>query len=163
MNIEEIKERLTRYRNTRTIMTEQLENLDVGLAELEKQLAEAEEAKLRPWDYGMNTAEEVWIRLDGDVAVYLQGHFAISHHNDKYFIPQRLGNLIDDIKALSADMTEYKWHNGTYDAVRLTLANDGRISMEIGSSVTCVTSEDVESLALALRQIAATAKRRAGK
>lgn len=93
-----------------------IENVEEIVAEmkrdkelLEQQLAEEQEPKLRHGDYG--TCNDSWVFLDGVIhwlGIVGDAKIVSLDNGEDVFVSSRIGNQLDDLKALSEDVTEFE-------------------------------------------------------
>jgi hypothetical protein len=158
MTTEEIRAELNMRRGLRAEVAETLVKFDKSIADLEKQLAEVAKPKLRHGDYGVRWAGSPFF-VQGETVFWLNaGGVASGISPERFGTAGRLGNLIDDIGSASEERTE--WKSETADvSVRY---DHGRVEIDVLEAKQYLLFEEAESLSLALRQIIATAKRKAG-
>lgn len=150
-------EELNMWRGLRAEVAETLVKFDKSIADLEKQLAEAEKPKLRHGDYGCDGS---LFFVQGETVFWLNaGGVASGISPERFGTAGRLGNLIDEIKALGEERTEWKLDR---EGLRVSLREGSHITHPVWLSGKYLTLSEAESLSLALRQIIATAKRKAG-
>jgi hypothetical protein len=154
---EEIRAELNMRRGLRAEVVETLAKFDKSIADLEKQLAEAEKPKLRHGDYGVSCNGSLFF-VQGETVFWLNaGGVASSISPERFGTAGRLGNLIDEIKALGEERTEWKLDR---EGLGVSLREGSHITHPVWISGKYLTLSEAESLSLALRQIIATAKRR---
>jgi hypothetical protein len=147
---------LFQWKELRKSHEQRIADCDKNIADLEKQLAEAEKPKLRHGDYGVSWGGSPFF-VQGETVFWLNaGGGASGISPERFGTAGRLGNLIDEIKALGEVRTE--WKSETADvSVRY---DHGDVEIDVLEAKQYLLFEEAESLSLALRQIIATAKRR---
>jgi hypothetical protein len=137
------------------------EMLAKEIADLERQLKEAEGPKLRHGDYGRNIADAAWIIL-GDWLYWLVDGKRSDITAAQVIEPGEVnGNLADELAALGKDRTKAELSDFT-----ITLRPNNRdfpVQIERATLMNAYTLDRAEEIARAILQIVATAKRSEGK
>ena len=114
MNQNEIKAELERLDAAREICERKMTALTCAVDEyrnmvtaLKAQLAEAENAGLTHGDYGIGPAGP-WTRVHGSTWWDTKDCTGPSNQDADVFIPYRLGNIFDDLKARQEPLKEFK-------------------------------------------------------
>jgi hypothetical protein len=151
MNKEEIEHKLAQARKDRDDIAE-------SVCQLEDMLAEAEKSKpkLRHGDYGYCGKPNIYNMY------FVDGRpvrpFGISDNGGQEFIDEPIhefkavGNIFDDLKALSEPLEEYETGAG----MKVKLTNDGDLSF----SCTYVVNRNIPAFILNLRRMEATLKQK---
>ena len=136
-------------------------------ARLAGELEKMEESELRHGDYGFSSNRQaaVHVTLHGsgketamcDVGV-LESLVSPLAHDPEVVI----GNIFDDLKALSEDMEEFKIENGSRAAVMCKMDKDGDLRIQNDfPQLIFILPKHIDAFILNLRRLQATAKRRA--
>ncbi len=95
--------------NEKQILEQSIADHQKAIDKAKSELSTLDKPKLRHGDYGLHGfGGDNWLKLEGEIRWighddYL-GHAGISESN---FIDVKVGNLIDDLKAMSEDLTEF--------------------------------------------------------
>ena len=138
---------------------------------LEKQIAEAKKPELRHGDYGpgVNCSCEGELRPmieDYECNLLYCGSASLSDGtNPEASISEVYGNILDDLKALQEDVTEFEvgCRCNSHDKLTVSITcacDDDDMMFQFGNESVHVSSRDLPGFILKLRQMEATIKRK---
>ena len=160
MTTDEIKQKIEQGKKNMQWYLDMATMLEKQVAGFEKQLAEAEKPKLRHGDYGWD-GFKLWLCMDHSIYLLDKKRMCTIPANE--FIPGTIyGNLVADLAALAEDRTEWLIEDGAGDECRVCLQGHDYVVVHTDNLGVDLTFDAAESLARALLQIVATAKRRQG-
>lgn len=137
------------------------------IADLQAQL-EAEKPELRHLDYGLTKSGRPCAIVQSQDGRGTEGQFRRCSGrymyeceliSDVWSIETKLGNLVDDLAAMSEDLEEFKVESGCFDFKAVLNKKNGRINMITQGA--WMNIETAHEIILKLRRMEATAIRKA--
>lgn len=145
--------------------------LEVEMAQLKEQLTEAKKPELRDWDYGFDSFTNR--KAPADPRIYMGGHHygCNGSKQDNHPLEFVCGNALDDLKALSEDLEEFKMVEEFDDDYKINVDSysSGKVRLSTsddsdGQEITFDFSlKSFEEFTMKCRQKLATLKRKAAK
>ena len=161
MNKQELEHKLDELEELFAITKTNIEAMDLMIAELHAQLAEAEKPKLRCGDYITSDGEAIIIAPSQLPAFPMTsynergmacGKVEDGIHSTRHIQP--LGNIFDDLKALAEPLEEFEY-KGYSHGKKIKFEDDGGIDL---GSLRRIKKEDIPAFILKLRRMEATMK-----
>lgn len=137
--------------STERVFAEWVVQIEAGIAKIEK--VEAEKPKLRHGDYGIGPAGP-WCRVHGSTWWDTKDCSGPSHQDADVFIPYRLGNIFDDLKAMAEPLEEFVERGFNHH-----IHHSDKLHGSIMMRSSCYSIKQLEEYIMKLRRMAATVER----
>ena len=145
--------------------------LEEDIEQLKKRIADEQKPKMRHGDYGFSPSgegagDQPRITLSCNNTMVTAGNGSVNNtnrvSNEKYFPNPVLGNIFDDLKAMSKDLTEFTLYQDDDDGLEVKLNKNGTITIKDlnDDESASVQPEEVHEFARKIQIMAATALRR---
>ena len=133
-------------------------------AELRKIIETDDKPALGNGDYGY-LSRQSWIKIQNEV-YWLDSAFKdISTHPDSFFLPSRIGNLVDDLKRNQEDLEEFEINGDCGGQLNISYGSHGRerVRFRVACTEHNFSLNEATKIHQKLGQLIATAKRRQAK
>lgn len=165
MNREAMEKQLADERALRDMAQALVDSRIVTVAKLELDLAEAEKPELRHGDYGICKSNEhmcLYVKRKNQMELFGERYGSGYPQDTPLSDHKILGNIFDDLKALSEELKEFEVENGLYETIKVTLTG-GMLKFRDEDGFVLIKESEIPALILNLRRLIRAAEQEAAK